>query len=146
MLVPSVMRTERRTPALTSPRVLHGVRSCPLPAIVAAPLPRGTNSEGIARPADLVCGRGGRALRLTRDHKPSVAGESERIRGAGGELDQQCALPTNLRPMGKERYKYCGRAYASVTVRIRAEAGGPQSLQGPQYAVWNMTCPAGADI
>ena len=34
--------------------------------------------------------RGRRALRLTRDHKPSVEGESERIRGAGGELDQQC--------------------------------------------------------
>ena len=38
-----------------------------------------------------LCGRGRRALRLTRDHKPSVEGESERIRGAGGELDQQCA-------------------------------------------------------
>ena len=37
-------------------------------------------------------GRGKRALRLTRDHKPSVAGESERIRGAGGEVNQQCAL------------------------------------------------------
>lgn len=39
-------------------------------------------------------GRGKRALRLTRDHKPSVAGESERIRGAGGEVNQQCALQT----------------------------------------------------
>lgn len=38
-----------------------------------------------------MAGRGKRALRLTRDHKPSVAGESERIRGAGGEVNQQCA-------------------------------------------------------